>query len=459
MGAMPGFDPGVLSNRGSKIMKITKIRIRNFLGIENFQPDGLGKLNRIEGGNGVGKSSVVKAIQEAIKSSGTDPSLIRLGEDRAEIMIEIDDSIEVARTITRTANTVKVVSDGTPVNKPQAFLKSLIGPYNFNPVEFFLAKPRERRELLLSSIPFTIQPDDITGIVGEDCEVDLDKFDYTKHGLSVLEDIRRTVYERRTEENRELIRLTKAVEQDKRDIPQIFNKDEYADFDLEAKVSELSAAKVAIEGHERDKAQIETMRQRSIEIGNDIDRLKAEIVRQESEKARLVEEGKALVQKVESFEPPDVASMDRLIGGYKEAQRLTNKLEDIERKEQGVAESKARHEALDSFYKLLGGDVPRGLLAKMQLPVDGLEIKGDTITVKGVDVDKLSTSEQIKFATRIARSLAGELKIVCIDRFESLDKPAREAFEAECAGDEFEYFVTVVTGGELRMDAVAEAGT
>ena len=118
-------------------MKITKITIRNYMGIKQLQPGALGKFNVVTGGNGVGKSSVVKAISEAVKSTGVDPTLIYLGEDKAEILIEIDDKIQVERTITPTANTVKVVDNGTPVNKPQTFLKRLLGPYNFNPVDFF----------------------------------------------------------------------------------------------------------------------------------------------------------------------------------------------------------------------------------------------------------------------------------------------------------------------------------
>ena len=135
-------------------MKITKLRILNFLGISRLSIDRCGKINRITGGNGTGKSSVLKAITAAFKSSGVDPMLIRTDEDKAEILIELDNNVTIERTMTSRTNTARVTVGQEPVSSPQTYLKSLFSSLSFNPVEFFLADKKERRRLLLQVFSF-----------------------------------------------------------------------------------------------------------------------------------------------------------------------------------------------------------------------------------------------------------------------------------------------------------------
>jgi hypothetical protein len=44
----------------------------------------------------------------------------------------------------------------------------------------------------------------------------------------------------------------------------------------------------------------------------------------------------------------------------------------------------------------------------------------------------------------IAKSLAGELKVICIDGAERLDEKTRAEFIRQADGDEFYYFITRV---------------
>ena len=437
-------------------MKITKIAILNFLGISSFKTTKLGKMNRVTGGNGTGKSSVLKAITEAFKSSGIKPNIIRLGADRAEILIELDERILIERRITPTSNHPKVVVDGQPLNAPQKYLNDLIGQFTFNPVEFFLASAKERRRILLSSIPLSLDQVALFDMIGGDSSipVGLEQYDYSGHGLEVLERIQKDIYERRHEQNLEVTRLKKSLEQDKLDIPDTFDGERYKGFDIQDKINELTAAKAAISQHEQDAAHLERLRQRSVQIKTEIERLEAEIKRLKTEREKTQDEGMKLFEEVDSFKAPDTAALEADINDYNQSQKLMLKIEEIERKQGEIEESAKVHGALNDFYKTLTTQVPRQLLSKVQLPVDNLEIKGDDILVDGKSLDNLSNSEQIKFAINIARSLAGDLKVICVDRFESLDKAARAAFEKEVNQDDFEYFITVVTEGDLKMESV-----
>lgn len=448
-------------------MKILKISILNFLGIGSFKSDSLGKLNRIEGGNGVGKSSVLKAITESIKSSGNNPNLIKQGSDKAEIMIELDNNIQIERRITQSANSAKVVVNGQPINKPQTYLDNLIGPFIFNPVEFFMLvngnaeAKRKARQLLLSSIEFQIDKDSLIGELGELLvpEVDLNKFDYSKHGLDVLAEIKNETYDRRKEVNLNLTRLKKAIEQDKLDIPNNFNRKEFEDFDLNNAVEELSAKKVSISDHNNKVERLQQMRQRGTQIVSEVETLKAKVKSLEEELETLNVNGKALKSEIEGYVEPDISELQSKIESYKQSQKLINKLEEIDRKSDEAEKLELVHKALDEMHSLLANEVPKKMLSQVSLPIEGLALNGDDIAINGVSIQNLSTSEQIRFSLAIAKSLAKELKVVCIDRFESLDKSTQELFEKETDKDGFEYFVTVVTDGDLSMDSTGEFET
>jgi len=440
-------------------MKIVKLTVRNYLGVEHFVSDRLGKLNKITGGNGVGKTTLVKAIREAFKARGHDPEVIRVGADKAEIIIELTDGLQVERVITPGENRPKVVLNGVPMKSPAKYLADLVGAFNFNPVEFFLAPPKDRRTVLLSSIPFTINEAALKAALEAakvPVPVSLSGFDYTRHGLEVLEAIQNMVYDARAEQNRCLTQLKKAVEQEKAEMPATFDAEKFRSFDVQKVAQALADAKVSVAEHARDIEKLDALRHRSASIVAKIEELKAEITRLEGERASVADNGRQLRAQIEGFVAPPIAQLEADMAEYKQSERIAHKLESIDKRNQEIEAVENTHEALDRLHKALMTDVPRKMLSQVKLPVENLEIKGDSIFVDGVSIDKLSTSEQIEFAITVAKSLAGNLKVICVDRWESLDADAKAKFEALTADDDFEYFVTEVTSGDLSVAAAPQ---
>ena len=444
-------------------MKILKLKVLNFLGIGAFNAEA-GKLNRITGKNGVGKTAILRAIKEGFKSSGVDPHLIKGDADKAEIFIELDNGVSIDRRLTATGNKVKVTHAGEPVNKPQAFLTGLLGAYPFDPTAFYMASPKDRVKLLLSAMPVVLTQEFLTEQVGDNIPIDLSRFDYTRHGLEVLKEIQEAVYDRRHEENLARTRMEKAIEQDKREIPETFATEKWGAFDISEAMTRLKTAQGQISAHEESEKRLTAMRRNRDQKVATIEQVTKQIAdltqRLEDAKKELAEldvEGKALKGDVEGFVAPNIEVIENEVREYQTAQKLINKLDLIKDRKvelDGLSES---HAALDTFYKVLTTEVPRNLLASSDLPIADVCIDGDQIVVNGVSLDKLSTSEQMRFAVAgIAKPLAGELKVICVDRYESLDPDAREAFEAEAAKDDFEYFITEVTSGPLEMDSTGD---
>ena len=435
-------------------MRITRIDIQNFLGISMLSVDELGKINVVTGDNGVGKSSVLKAITEAFRSSGVDPEIIHSGADNAEIIIKLDCDIEIERSITPSGNTVKVTKDGEKITSPQKFLNSLYGPGVFNPIEFFQAKPPERRKMLLAALDISITEEELAEKLGRyGNSLPLGVHEYNRNALMVLEDVAHDAYTIRADKAKEKKRLEASIESDRRDIPTDVDLNEYRDFDYDGKFAEYEEAAESIAKNYRKKESISALEGEA----NDISR---EIVALEDKLKDLREAGRSKVAEIEllqaqwnAFKAPDTESMKTALSGYQDAQKHLNKLEAISTREEELKQVTADHKKLDKAHKLLTTDIPKSLMSQAEFPVPGIEIAGDKISIDGIPIDKRSGSEQIKFAVTLAQFLSQnkELKVILVDGFEALSDTSRKAFIEATESDDFEYFITRVTDGELKV--------
>lgn len=112
----------------------------------------------------------------------------------------------------------------------------------------------------------------------------------------------------------------------------------------------------------------------------------------------------------------------------------------------------ARH--LDECVKI-ARTKPAELLKGIKLPVEGMSINEQMqVTIDGMPIKNLSTSRQIKFVADIARATAGPLKMICIDRFESLSPSRQKMFFSEIRSDGYQYFISTVAEGDLSVREV-----
>lgn len=116
-------------------------------------------------------------------------------------------------------------------------------------------------------------------------------------------------------------------------------------------------------------------------------------------------------------------------------------------------------EKYDSFVQFCRNK-PAELLKTVKLPVPGLGIDDNgNVVIDGLPIKNLNTAKQVTVCIDIAKAYAKDnpMKLICVDKIEHLDATTREEFFKQIEADnEYQYFVTWVTDGEMQIDTFGE---
>jgi len=218
-------------------MHIKRIEIKNWLGIKEllFSP---GKINKVSGDSGTGKSSLVEALEKLFTNKNRRTEVIRHGEEEAELFVELDDGLQAVRKIrTEKADYLKVKHDSKAVSSTESFLRKLINGDIFRPIEFVQKSPKEQTEIILNMLQIDWTIDDIKSWFGEVPEAD-----YQLHILQILKQIENGYYAERESINREINLLRANIEGIKRDLPPNYDGEEWKNVNLQELYNRLHEA-------------------------------------------------------------------------------------------------------------------------------------------------------------------------------------------------------------------------
>jgi hypothetical protein len=186
-------------------VKITRLRINSYRGIEELDAEIPPAGMIVKGRNGKAKTSVLRAIRAGLEGADISPNAIRIGAERAEILIDTDD-VSVQRVITPAGSKVAVERDiagvRAKVPSPAKYLKDLMGLSSIDPLDLLSAKTAEdrraRRARVLAAVPAHVTAEQIAAWTGEPVRGAVDP---NTHGLEVIAQLRTAYYDRRTEAN------------------------------------------------------------------------------------------------------------------------------------------------------------------------------------------------------------------------------------------------------------------
>jgi len=359
------------------------------------------------------------------------------------------------------------------MSRPAETLKALTDALSVNPVEFLRAPPAKRVNVLLESLPMAADAARMSEIVGHDVPVD-----GNLHALTLIEAVRKQVFDERTGTNRAIREKDATVNQLAATLPDGEVEVPAGADDLVAQLDAVDAEKQA--ELDRIRTKLDGLRGKSNE--------KKEALRESANSAigEIEAQIRTLKDKIDSCrtalaeaigaETEAFAEMERKAAGQREKkltefadrrQRISSSLSVI----QAAENQRARHEAtretvaqMRAEGDTLRADADRQTAAlegldayKLELlsnlPIPGLEVVEGGLFRGGIPFDRLNTAQQVEIAVEIAKLRAGKLAIACVDGIEALDGEHYETFKEMAVSSGLQLFVTRVSDGDFAINA------
>jgi len=424
-------------------MKITKLGIMQFEGLEalSLQPDD--GINLIEGRNGAGKTSILEAIRVAFTNRGQRSMLVHDKEGQGRILFELSDGTIGERNVNNDGRTAGPVTlrqgSGEDIWSAQTFLNKLGLGFGFNPLEFIGLRTDKQTKMLLEVTPVDITLPALLALSGGKR---ITEVDYRAHPLEVLTSIAVYLEEERRMVGRDARDAEGMAETLFAEVPEGFDAEAVRDFDLSAVSKQLGEIEV-IQSRLSDAREVRVKKTARILA------LQQQVYELEAELAGLNQVDLALSTSLAEYPFPD--DLRAGISSYRQQQAVLAKLNEAHASVERAGQYRSHYAELQEMINAVRAK-PGELLMNTDLPVSGLGIS-DTgaVTINGLPIADLSTGEQLKVAVDIAIATLGDLKVILVDGLETLDADNSEYLLSRFTEAGVQAFVTRISDTELTV--------
>ena len=469
-------------------MKITKIKVKNILGITEQEFDG--RSMELTGVNGIGKTSVIDAIRLALTNTVDRDTIIRKGETEGEVLVETNSGLSINRKIRTGQSDYKSIKEGNKVlSSPEKYLSDLFTPLQLDPIDFINMTAKEQNRTILSLIEYSW---DIKWIEEKFGEIPKG-VNYDQHILSVLTEIQSDggyYYTTRQDLNRDIRNKSDAVSQIAKTIPEHYNSDMWRSFPFSEKYAELSKikennnmverakafasaynAKLTAAKSSRDEAarlEQDLVSDERNELQRKIERLKAEIKTAEdktlgldeklADKIKLVDaEYSVAVEKInkenvvaEKYAGLEIQPTEELEEEVSNAQAMALHINEYDRMvglNKEIEQWSERSQELTDKIEL-ARTLPGEILKTAKLPLEGLTVENGIPLINGLPLSNLSDGQKLMLCVDITLSKTGGLQIILIDGVERLSTKNRELIYEKCKNNGLQFIATRTTDSE-----------
>lgn len=401
-------------------MNIIELKIKDVLKVEavEFRPakDGI---TVVSGGNGEGKTSVIKCLWMALGGTRELPEIpIRKGQQKGSIKLDLGEIVVEFHLRTKSGPKLTVRNaDGSLVQRPMEVLKSLWGKRAFDPQAFSHMSSAEQLETLKQSVGV-----DTTEIEASHASIFANRRDLTRDMKSALVEARAMPTHEDLAEledtsllltaMREGVALNATREQHGRDSQRFTREAASVTANRLKYQSELEAAEEAV-----------------AELREAIGEATKEI----KEKTRLS------VVEVEAH--ANITEID--VDAISKRIEVQNELQALYAENAAKAAANTKADGLAVEVGALTDDLEslvtkkRDLIAGAKFPVEGLGFDDDGVTLDGLPFAQASTAEQIICSANMGLALNPKLRVLIIQDGNALDDATREtlslwAKENEC---------------------------
>jgi len=411
-------------------MKIISLKAENFkkLSAVEITPDG--NVVQITGKNEAGKSSVLDAIEAALKGRAGRKDTLKKGEEKGRVSLDMGD-FTIIRSFTADNQYLKIeTKDGFERKSPQKFLDEIMGSISFDPLQFINAEPKKQREILL----------EFTGL-------DLDALDLERAELYS----ERTVINRQAKEAETVFTAAKTFEgapSEKVVVSEILKSLE----SVRAKQGELSAREAKLSDAKIELRQGETL---IADCKAKIKALEESLRNMEDRREKLTEAiAKAEVNIKTEKEKEDCETKIAVFSQQIEEAEATNAKVEANAKaaELKAAFIKASKRATELSQKIDAVEAKKkAAIDAAKFPIEGLGFTAEAVTFNGITVPELSSAQKIRVGLAISMALNPKLRVLRITDGSLLDSDSMKIISEMTEKNDFQVWIE-------RVDETGKVG-
>lgn len=459
----------------SENLYVNRLEVSNFMRVEAAIVDCHGNNVVIRGSNAVGKTTIIESIWECFAtSSKIRPDPVHHGADKAIIRLDLqDDDGNIQYTIEKhftPKSTRIVVTDaaGTKITRTKPLLESFLDDNSIDPIAFLDKRPQDQLDDVLQVAGIKPPVPQVNAITGEEFPARAGE-SADKYMERISGDEVGVFFVRRLEQGREVDKLDGAIKKQKEKIEQEQVKVPPGVRSVEEITSELDAARADKDAYEKgmracaektvkavmakEKAQqrYESLSSNASNLLKRIEAMREELKKLETEfeEAREVATNafadlQDAMQAVELLEKelPSHDSGALLLEKLSRVSELEAELKSsvIGQKQLAIVEEANRYlKRLQTEYQyakkvhadldMTLGDLRalrKAILDGIDIGVPGLAIDNGVLLLNGVNFIQASDAERITVAFAVATLRKPRLKLLRVDRGESLDSDSRK---------------------------------
>ena len=396
-----------------KIIRLIAENLKRISAVE-IRPDG--STVKLVGKNEQGKSSILDAIEIALRGPKASPAVpVTKGKKKATIDLDLGDII-VKRTVTAKGGWSLKVTDaeGEPQSSPQTLLDKLVGRISFDPLAFSREKPPEQAKVVR----------------------DLSGLDFTD-----LDEQRTQAYEDRTETNKKIRNLETKIN----GLPMVeAPPEEVSVADL---LAEETAARAATEAKKEAAETVDNFEKEMVGVNADLAAAQQKVDLLLDRQKEVARDTKLSIEARDILpDAPDIEEIRDRMSKVEETNTLVRQAKERAELSEQLREAKDVARRQTSEIEMVD-DEKLSRVANATLPVPGLGFDEEGLTLDDIPFKQCSQAVKIRTSVAMGIAMNPDLKVLLIREGSLLDadnmKAIGEMAEAadaqvwiECVGEE-----------------------
>ncbi len=432
-------------------MQIMKLAATNIGCLDSFEVALDGPLTILEGANGTGKSTVIRMALALLEGGKHADGLLQLGAKAGECTATLEDGTVIRRRYTAKGGASGTLSitrpNGDKVSSPAKWLKAMHRAVALNPVDFLLAKQKERVDMLLGAITVEATEAD-QATFGRAWQTVGEPFlPETLSGIEKLDAIKAIAAKTRSD-HYALLKRAEETTAALKDVATSVSTE--VDWSEEAAKARKHADDLTlVYEQELTEARDKHDQAKDLQLASIDDEIEELKQRKHTTMERSVTEWHSTMTAIKAKRAEEIEHFkQRATEAQEKSHQQAQAAGVVQQYEKALEERDTLDDERVALTKVMA-DIDALKVGMLKtLPIEGLEVVNGELFVDGIEWQYVNTAKQIEVAVYLTTQPVDDMRFVCLDGAERLDETTMQAMRQFAQEQELHLLATCVGDSE-----------